>query len=102
MSEIVTCSKCNGTGKYVYKSGIVGPCYSCNGKGRLKRIPHKLFKITIHDESGKPFDWLHVTARNKAEAERKARKIGENGCYKDRLDTVTATESGIDYTYKAI
>ena len=38
---------------------------------------------------------IHAT-----EAERKARKIGENGCFKNRLDTITATENGTEYTYK--
>lgn len=100
--EIVPCGKCKGSGKFIYKSGIVGPCYGCNGSGKLKKIPHKSFSITIHDENGCPFRWLHVNARSKTEAERKARKIGENGCYKDRLDTIAAVEDGIEYTYKAL
>lgn len=100
MSEIVMCEKCNGSGKYIYRSGAVGPCYSCNGSGKLKRTEHKLYKITINDETGNPFQWLNVKARSQAEAERKARKIGENGCFKNRLDTITANENGTEYTYK--
>lgn len=63
---------------------------------------HKSFLIMISDENGNPFPWLNVSARSKAEAERKARKIGLNGCYKDRLDTVSAVENGISYTYKTL
>lgn len=100
MSEIVMCGKCNGSGKYIYRSGAVGPCYLCNGSGKLKRTEHKLYKITINDETGNPFQWLNVKARSQAEAERKARKIGENGCFKNRLDTITANENGTEYTYK--
>ena len=100
MSEIVMCGKCNGSGKYIYRSGTVGPCYSCNGSGKLKRTERKLYKISINDEAGNPFQWLNVTARSQAEAERKARKIGENGCFKNQLDTITAAENGTEYTYK--
>lgn len=101
-SEIITCEKCGGSGKFIYKSGIVGPCYPCNGSGKLKRMSHKSFKIFINDESGYSFPWLNVAAQTQAEAIRKARKIGKNGCYKDRLDTIAAVENGICYTYKAI
>lgn len=68
MSDIITCSKCNGSGKFIYKSGMTGPCYQCNQN----------------------------------EAVRKARATAARGCYKDQLDTITATESGIEYTYKTI
>ncbi len=97
--EIITCGKCQGTGKFTYKSGIDGICYSCNGKGKLKKIPHKSFLITIHDEKGSPFHWLHINANSKLEAEQKARKIGKTGAYKDRIDTIVAVEDGIEYTY---
>ena len=100
--EIVSCSKCKGSGKYIYKSGSVGPCYCCNGSGKLKKIPNKSFTITIHDENGCLLRWLHVNARSKSEAEQKARKIGANGCYKKCLDTIVANEDGIEYTYKPL
>ena len=32
MSDIITCSKCGGSGKFIYKSGVTGHCYQCNGK----------------------------------------------------------------------
>ena len=38
----------------------------------------------------------------KMEAVKKARVTAARGCYKDQLDTITATESGIEYTYKTI
>lgn len=47
MSDIITCSKCNGSGKFIYKSGMTGPCYQCNGKGSVKRIAHKSFAILL-------------------------------------------------------
>lgn len=100
--EVVTCQKCGGFGEFHYRSGIVGHCYLCNGSGKLKRYAHKSFAISINDEAGNPFPWLNVTARSEAEARRKARKIGENGCYKDRLDSIIAVESGIEYTYKPL
>jgi len=28
------CSKCDGSGKYVFSSGAVGVCYQCNGAGK--------------------------------------------------------------------
>lgn len=31
MSDIITCNKCGGSGKFIYKSGVVGHCYQCNG-----------------------------------------------------------------------
>lgn len=67
MSDIITCSKCGGSGKFIYKSGVTGHCYQCNGKGAVKRIAHKSFAISIV-----------------------------------KLDTITATENGIEYTYKTI
>ena len=75
--EVVTCSKCNGSGEYIYRSGIVGHCYPCNGSGKLKRYTHKQFLIRISDNSGIPFDWLNVKARTEAEAIKKARKIAK-------------------------
>lgn len=67
-TDIVICSKCNGSGKY----------------------------------DGVRIDWLHISARSQNEAIRKARVTAARGCYKDQLDTITATESGIEYTYKTI
>lgn len=52
MSDIITCSKCNGSGKFIYKSGMTGPCYQCNGKGSVKRIAHKSFAISIMNNDG--------------------------------------------------
>ncbi len=98
--EVVTCSKCNGSGEYIYRSGIVGHCYPCSGSGKLKRYMHKQFLVRIADNSGVPFDWLNVKARTEAEAIKKAQKIAENGIYKENLDTITATENGVSYTYK--
>lgn len=51
---------------------------------------------------GVHIDWLHMNVRSQSEAVRKARATAARGCYKDQLDTITATESGIEYTYKAI
>lgn len=50
MSDIITCSKCNGSGKFIYKSGMTGPCYKCNGKGSVKRIPHKSARGCYKDQ----------------------------------------------------
>lgn len=97
--EVVTCQKCGGSGKFHYRSGVVGHCYPCDGSGKLKRYAHKSFAISINDEAGNPFPWLHVSARSEAEA---ARKIGENGSYKDRLDSIIAVEVGVEYTYKPL
>lgn len=102
MADIITCSKCNGSGKFIYKSGVTGHCYQCNGKGKLKRIAHKSFLITIVDNSGTRIDWLHNTANSKGEAIRKARAVAARGCYKDNVGTIDATETGIEYTYKTI
>ena len=97
MSDIITCSKCNGSGKFIYKSGMTGPCYQCNGKGSVKRIAHKSFAISIMNNDGVRIDWLHISARSQNEAVRKARATAARGCYKDQLDTITATESGTRY-----
>ena len=102
MSDIITCSKCGGSGKFIYKSGVTGHCYQCNGKGAVKRIAHKSFAISIMNNDGVRIDWLHINARSQSEAVRKARATAARGCYKDQLDTITATESGIEYTYKTI
>ena len=101
-TDIVVCSKCNGTGKYIYKSGVTGHCYQCNGKGAVKRIAHKFFAISIINNDGVRIDWLHINARSQNEAVRKAHTIAAHGCYKDQLDTITATESRIEYTYKCL
>lgn len=101
-TDIIICGKCNGSGKFIYKSGMTGPCYQCNGKGSVKRIPHKSFQISIMNNDGVRIDWLHINAKSQNEAVRKARVTASRGCYKDQLDTITATESGIEYTYKTI
>ena len=59
MSDIITCSKCGGSGKFIYKSGVTGHCYQCNGKGAVKRIAHKSFAISIVNNDGVRIDWLH-------------------------------------------
>lgn len=102
MSDIITCSKCGGSGKFIYKSGVTGYCYQCNGKGAVKRIAHKSFAISIVNNDGVRIDWLHISARSQNEAIIKARATAARGCYKDQLGTITATESGIEYTYKTI
>ena len=81
---------------------MTGPCYQCNGKGSVKRIAHKSFAISIVNNDGVRIDWLHISARSQNEAIRKARATAARGCYKDQLDTITATESGIEYTYKTM
>lgn len=81
---------------------MTGLCYQCNGKGSVKRIPHKSFQISIVDNDGVRIDWLNVNAGSENAAVGKARVIAARGCYKDQLDTITATESGIEYTYKTI
>lgn len=101
-TDIVTCSKCNGSGKFIYKSGMTGPCYQCNGKGSVKRIPHKSFQISIVDNDGVRIDWLNVNAGSENAAVSKARVIAARGCYKDQIDSIKAVENGIDYTYKPI
>ena len=100
--ETVACHKCKGSGKYHYRSGMIGHCYACNGYGKIKKIPQKTFKIFIDDDSGVPFPWLNVTARSEDEAIKKAQNIGKNGCYKDRLHTATARENPITYDYRPL
>ena len=102
MSDIITCSKCNGSGKFIYKSGSTGHCYQCNGKGKVKRIAHKSFSISIVDNSNNRIDWIHLSARSQNEALKKARVIAARGCYKKQIDTILATECGIEYTYKPL
>lgn len=101
-TDIVICSKCNGTGKYIYKSGMTGPCYQCNGKGSVKRIPHKSFQISIVNNDGVRIDWLNVNAGSENAAIKKARVIAARGCYKDQIGSIKAVENGIDYTYKPV
>ena len=101
-TDIVICSKCGGSGKFIYKSGVTGHCYQCNGKGAVKRIAHKSFAISIVNNDGVRIDWLHINARSQSEAVRKARATAARGCYKDQIGSIKAVESGIDYTYKPI
>ena len=102
MNEIVRCSKCKGTGKFEYKSGMTGACYACNGKGKLKKIEHKNFKITIINNDGKRINWIAQNAKTEKEAIRKARKIAERGCYSQNADTIKAIENGVSYDYRKI
>lgn len=99
MAEIIVCSKCNGTGEYHFRNGVIGHCYQCNGKGRMKRTSHKKFLITIVDNGGERIDWINVSARSKTEAVRKAETIAGRGCYRDQIDTIEAHENGVEYTY---
>lgn len=36
---IVPCLRCDGTGKFRGRSGILWPCVECHGTGRIKRAP---------------------------------------------------------------
>lgn len=102
MAEIVKCQKCDGTGKFEYKSGMIGICYGCGGKGKLKKIEHKNFKITIINNDGERINWIWQNAKTEKEAIRKARKIAECGCYSQNADTIEAIESGVSYDYRKI
>lgn len=81
---------------------MIGPCYQCNGKGSVKRIPHKSFQISIVNNDGVRIDWLNVNAGSENAAIKKVRVIAARGCYKDQIDSIKAVENGIDYTYKPI
>ena len=83
---------------YGYTSTVVDLIPSKTGKS----IAHKSFAISIVNNDSVRIDWLHISARSQNEAIRKARATAARGCYKDQLDTITATESGIEYTYKTI
>ena len=61
-----------------------------------------LFLITIIDNNGERINWLHNTARSENEAVKKARVVAARGCYKNQIDSIVATECGIEYTYKTI
>lgn len=102
MNDIIICNKCKGSGKFHYKSGMIGHCYQCNGKGKIKRIEHKVFDISIIDNEGERIEWMGVIAKSENEAIKKARKTAERGIYKNQVDTIKASERGIEYTYKAI
>lgn len=102
MSEIIKCQKCNGTGKFEYKSGMIGICYACNGKGKIKKIERKTFIITIIDNEGNRINWIGQNAKSEKEAIRKARKIAERGCYAKNVDTIEAIENGVSYDYTKI
>ena len=66
--QIVTCSKCNGTGKYHFDNGMIGQCYSCDGIGKLKQIEHKQYIISIIDNDGIRIKWFHVNANTEQTA----------------------------------
>lgn len=102
MFDIIACSKCNGSGKFIYKSGMIGHCYQCNGKGTVKRITYKSFAISIINNEGIRMKWVHINAKSEKEAIRKARMIAARGCYKDNIDTIIAVEDGIEYIYKTM
>lgn len=102
MKEIVICSKCKGSGKYEYRSGIEGVCYQCDGKGKQYKYTAQSFKISIETDEGRRIDWINITGKSKAEAERKAKKIAERGIYKDKADTIIAEPDGVTHTYRKI
>lgn len=102
MKERIICSKCNGSGRFQYKSGVVGFCYQCNGRGQQDRYATPNFKISIEDGDGQRFEWLHITGKNAAEAKRKARKVAERGIYAGKEDTIIAEPDGVTYTYRKI
>ena len=101
MGELVKCWKCKGTGKYLFNNGMTGHCYACNGKGTVKRIPHKEWTALIIIEDGKePQPFFNLAARSENEAIKKAKATFMRGVYKDRVDTVSVKPNGIKYTYK--
>ena len=103
MSEIIICSKCNGTGKFIYKSGMIGQCYQCNGKGKIKKIPHKKWQAFITMEDGEdPVAWLGINANTENMAIKKAKEIALKGCYAKYIDTVRVELKGIEYTYRPL
>lgn len=58
----------------------------------VKETPQAMAELAQHT-------WDELQAK---EVVKKARVTAARGCYKDQLDTITATESGIEYTYKTI
>ena len=103
MSELVQCGKCKGTGKYIFNNGMTGHCYACNGRGMVKRIPHKEWTAFIETEKGEaPKAILNVAARSEGEALKKAKEIFARGVYRDALDTVSVKLNGIKYNYRAL
>ena len=102
MSNIVTCSKCKGTGKYHFDNGMIGLCYDCGGIGKVKQTAHKQYVISIIDTDGIRIKWIHVNANTEQTAIKKAREIALKGCYKDNVDTIEAKEEGIIYNYTKI
>jgi DnaJ-class molecular chaperone len=102
MNNIVTCSKCKGSGKYHFNNGMIGQCYNCDGIGKLKQIAHKQYTISIIDCDGIRIQWIHVNANTEQAAIKKAKEIALRGCYKDNVDTIQAIEEGVKYTYTKI
>ena len=31
-----TCGRCDGDGRYIYYTGVIGVCYTCGGTGKIK------------------------------------------------------------------
>lgn len=100
--KTVICEKCNGSGKYQYKSGMIGHCYACNGRGRLQAIEHTSYLITIINNEGERINWLHVCAKSEREAIRKAKTTAARGSYAENAETIKATAEGKKYTYRTI
>jgi DnaJ-class molecular chaperone len=100
--NVVPCSKCKGTGKFQYNSGMIGQCYNCDGIGKLKQTERKQYGISIIDTNGERIKWTTVTANTEPEAIRKAEKIAIRGVYKDNINTIQATEKGVTFKYSKI
>lgn len=103
MSDFVKCGKCKGTGKYIFNNGIIGHCYACNGRGQVKRIPHKEWSAFIITSDGEePKKFFNIPARSENEALKKAKATFSRGIYKDRVDTVSVKLNGTKYNYRPL
>lgn len=100
-ADVVTCSKCEGTGKYYFNNGMVGVCYGCDGRGIIRRIAHKNYLVTVFDGE-KRIKWIHVWADGPKSAMTKAKKTAVKGCFKGYVDTIEVTEDGTAYTYSKL
>jgi hypothetical protein len=100
--QIVTCSKCNGTGRFHYQSGMIGQCYNCDGIGQIKQTEQKQYSISIVDTNGNRIEWIHVEAKTEKAAIKKAETIALKGVYKDNTNTIQAIDEGTVYKYSKI
>lgn len=100
---ICKCSKCNGTGKYFFRNGMVGHCYQCDGRGIVERTEKKRWLVKIvMDESGEKKNWLRVAAETEKRAIQKAKIIAKRGCYACYSDTIEVCEDGSECEYKVV